>query len=169
MSISPDLRFHLQGIDDPDEAWENIQFVFRKHKIIQAHQIENQILTLSPIEFSCIEDYLSKFKTLIILCAKCNIKLEEERCIYIILAKLGSAYLVFVSIVYATREALETYYKNISLESFCDALIREQDKLVQLGVINIACNSNKKINPRIPKNNILATTTRKTRVPIPLS
>jgi hypothetical protein len=22
MSISPDLRFHLQGIDDPDEAWE---------------------------------------------------------------------------------------------------------------------------------------------------
>jgi hypothetical protein len=23
MSISPDLRFHLQGIDDPDEAWEN--------------------------------------------------------------------------------------------------------------------------------------------------
>jgi hypothetical protein len=28
MSISPDLRFHLQGIDDPDEAWEKIESVF---------------------------------------------------------------------------------------------------------------------------------------------
>jgi hypothetical protein len=24
MSISPYLRFHLQEIDDPDEAWENL-------------------------------------------------------------------------------------------------------------------------------------------------
>jgi hypothetical protein len=28
MSISPDLRFHLQGIDALDEAWEKIQVVF---------------------------------------------------------------------------------------------------------------------------------------------
>jgi hypothetical protein len=28
MSISPDLRFHLKEIDDPDEAWENIESVF---------------------------------------------------------------------------------------------------------------------------------------------
>jgi hypothetical protein len=41
MSIFPDLRFHLQGIDDPDEAWENIYGVFGKHNIIQTHQIEN--------------------------------------------------------------------------------------------------------------------------------
>jgi hypothetical protein len=28
MSISPDLRFHLQGIDDPDEAWGKLESVF---------------------------------------------------------------------------------------------------------------------------------------------
>jgi hypothetical protein len=157
MSISPDLRFHLQEIDDPDEAWEKLESVFGKHNIIRAHQLENQILTLSPNDFSCIEDYLSKFKTLRILCEECNIKLEEERCIYIILSKLGSAYSVFVSTFYAMREALGKAYQKPTLESFCDALIREKDKLVQLGVINTAGTSNKalvaqqKDKPKNPK------------------
>jgi hypothetical protein len=69
--------------------------------------------------------------------------LDDERCIHIILAKLGSAYLVFVSTFYATIEALGTAYTNPSLESFFDALIIEQDKLVQLGAINTAGTSNK--------------------------
>jgi hypothetical protein len=34
------------------------------------------------------------------------------------------------------REALGTTYKKPTLESFCAALIREEDKLVQIGVIN---------------------------------
>jgi hypothetical protein len=34
MSISHDLRFYPQGIDDPDDAWENIETVFGKHNII---------------------------------------------------------------------------------------------------------------------------------------
>jgi hypothetical protein len=34
MSISLDLRFHLQSIDKPKEAWENIESVFGKHNII---------------------------------------------------------------------------------------------------------------------------------------
>jgi hypothetical protein len=34
MSISPDLRFHLQSIDKPKEAWENIESMFGKHNII---------------------------------------------------------------------------------------------------------------------------------------
>jgi hypothetical protein len=41
------------------------------------------------------------------------------------------------------REALGKVYQKPTLESFCDALIREQDKLVQLGVINTAGISNK--------------------------
>jgi hypothetical protein len=37
MSISSDLWFHLQGIDDPDEAWKNMETIFGKHNEIQAH------------------------------------------------------------------------------------------------------------------------------------
>jgi hypothetical protein len=77
MSISPYLRFHLQGIDDPDEAWAKLEVVFGKHNVIQAHQIENQLMILSPNDFPCIEDYLSKFKTLRLLCKNCKIDLED--------------------------------------------------------------------------------------------
>jgi hypothetical protein len=37
MSISPDLRFHLQEIDDPNEAWEKLESVFGKYNIIREH------------------------------------------------------------------------------------------------------------------------------------
>jgi hypothetical protein len=45
MSISPDLRFHLKEIDNPDEAWENIESLFGEHKIIRAQQLGNKVPT----------------------------------------------------------------------------------------------------------------------------
>jgi hypothetical protein len=144
ISISPDLRYHLQDIDDPKEAWDTIESVFGKLNVIRAKQLENQILTLSENDFSCLGNYLYRFKTLGILCEECKINMEEECCIYLILSKLGSAYYVFVSILYAMREALgEEAYEKPTLESFCASLIREEDKLVQFGVINTAGPSNK--------------------------
>jgi hypothetical protein len=157
MSISHDLRFHLQTIDKPTEDWEKIESVFGKHNIIRAQQLENQVLTLSPSDFSCIEDYLSKFKTLKTLCEECKIKIEEHCCIYLIISMLGSAYFLFVSTLYAMQEALGTTYQNPTLEKKIYALIRQQDKLVQLGVINTKGTSNRalvvhqKDKPKNPK------------------
>jgi hypothetical protein len=74
MSISSDLQFHLQGIETPDVAWKKLETVFGKHNEIQAHQLENQLIALNPSDFSCIEDFLSKFKTLRLLLAECKIK-----------------------------------------------------------------------------------------------
>jgi hypothetical protein len=75
-------------------------------------------MTLSPNDFPCIEYYLSKLKTLRILCIDCKIDLKKDQCMYIILSKLGSAYFVFVSTFYSIREALGSAYQNPSLESF---------------------------------------------------
>jgi hypothetical protein len=55
------------------------------------------------------------------------------------------------------QEALGESYQKPSLEKFCDTLIREQNKLVQLGVIITASTSNKalvvhrKDKPKNPK------------------
>jgi hypothetical protein len=46
---------------------------------------------------------------------------------------------------YALQEALGTTYKKPSIEKFFDPLIREKDKIVQLGVINTAGTSNKSL------------------------
>jgi hypothetical protein len=157
MSISPNLIYHLQKIDDPEEAWDTIESVFGKLNIIRAQQLENQVLTLCPSDFSCLGDYLSRFKTLRILCEECKIKMEEECCIYLIFSKLGSAYYVFLYTFYAMRGALGKAYEKPTLESFCAALIREEYKLVQLGVINTIGTSNKSLvaqqkdKPKNPK------------------
>jgi hypothetical protein len=64
---------------------------------------------------------------------------------------------VFVSTFYAMREALGKSYQKPTFEFFCAALIREEDKLVQLGVINTVGTSNKalvsqqKDKPKYPK------------------
>ena len=71
---STDLRFHISGIDEPNIAWEKLESVFGKQNEIQGHQIENELIFLNPNDFSCIQDYLSKYKTLGLLCAKCKIK-----------------------------------------------------------------------------------------------
>jgi hypothetical protein len=61
-------------------------------------------MTLNPNDFPCIEDYLSKFKTLRLLLKDCKIDMKDDQCIYVILAKLGSAYFVFVSTFYALEK-----------------------------------------------------------------
>jgi hypothetical protein len=77
---------------------------------------------------------------------------------------------MFVSTFYAMREALGKYYQEPTLESFCDALIREQDKLLQLGVIINTGTSNKALvaQEKDPKNQYPHHKNKKKRVPNPL-
>ena len=69
MSISTVLRFHISRIDEPNKAWEKLESVFGKHNEMQGHQLENELIYLNPSDFSCIQDYLSNYKTLRLLCA----------------------------------------------------------------------------------------------------
>ena len=74
MSISQDLRFHILDIDTPHEALDKLNTIFGIQNEIKAHQLENELLTLDPNNFSSIEDSLSKFKTLRVLLEGCNVK-----------------------------------------------------------------------------------------------
>jgi hypothetical protein len=69
--------------------------------------------------------------------------MKDDRCIDVIITKLGSAYYVFVSTFHFSKEALEATYKPLSLESFCDSLIKERDNLLHFGVISTRGTSNK--------------------------
>jgi len=113
--------------------------------LIWAHHIENQLMTLSPNDFPCIEDFLSKLEALRILLQVYKIDFKDYWCIYITLDNIGSAYYIFVYIFYASREALGGTYQAPTLDSFCDSLIREKYKMLQLGVIIIAGTSKKSL------------------------
>ena len=86
------------------------------------------MLTLGPRNFSTIEDFLLKFKTLRLLLQGCEVNKIDDFVIYAILAKLDPTYFVFVSTFHSTREALLSQgfkYKTPSFDAFCDSLIRE--------------------------------------------
>ena len=77
-----------------------------------------------------------------------NVRLrkKDKQCIYHILSKLGPTYSIFVSTFYSMKESLiAASYQEPSLESFCDSLIREKDKLIHLGIINNADTSRKSL------------------------
>ena len=92
MSISPELRFHLDGEDSPVKAWAKLNNIFGIKNEIRAFQLENALLTLDPSNFPSIEDYLSKLKTLKLLLEGCNVLKKDDPLIYGILAKLPPAY-----------------------------------------------------------------------------
>ena len=56
-----------------------------------------------------------------------------------ILSKLGSEYSVFVSTFHSGRASIRNW-KMPSLDAFVESLIQEQDKLVQMGVIQTSKN-----------------------------
>ena len=148
MSIYPDLRFHLDGLYYPIEAWEKLNIVFGLKNEIWACELENELLSLHrsifpSIEYllsTSIEYLLSNFKTLGLLLDGCKVKNEEESLIYNIISKLGPTYSNFVSTFHPTRESLlfvVTMYKSPSFDAFYDSLIQEQEKLLHLGLLNL--------------------------------
>jgi hypothetical protein len=62
-----------------------------EHNIIRPHELKNKLMNLCPNCFPCIEDYLSKFKTLRILCIDCKLDMKEDKCIYVIFANISSS------------------------------------------------------------------------------
>ena len=70
MSISTDLRFHISGIDELDKAWEKMESMFGKHNEIRGHQLKNELISFNLSDFSYIQDYLSKHKTIRLLCTE---------------------------------------------------------------------------------------------------
>ena len=54
ISIFTALQFHISGVEEPDKAWENLESVFGKHNEIRGSQLENELVSLNPSDFSCI-------------------------------------------------------------------------------------------------------------------
>ena len=62
ISISPDLLFHLDGLTTPNQVWTKIESLFEVQDELRAHQLENELFSLSPSSFESIEGFFTKFK-----------------------------------------------------------------------------------------------------------
>ena len=103
LSISRDLIFHLDGLTSPNEVWEKLVDIFGKIDEMRGHQIENELISLSPSSFESLQLYFSNFKSLVLQLKQCGTENKEEQLVLAILSKLGPDYSVFVLTFHATK------------------------------------------------------------------
>ena len=65
-SISRDILFHVDSITTPNEVWLKIESLFGKTDEMRGHQLENELISMSPTHFETIHDFFTKFKSLVL-------------------------------------------------------------------------------------------------------
>ena len=76
---------------------------------MRVHQLENEVIFLSPIHFSNLQKFFTNFKSLLIELNACGVKKEEDQRIISILSKLGPEYSVFVLSFQASKLTQEKW------------------------------------------------------------
>ena len=99
--------------------------------------MENDLISLRPSEFKTIEEFITKFKSIVIFLKHCGIDKKEKKLIISILSKLGLGYSVFVSTFHATKLAVRNW-RIPSLDAFLDSLTQDIVNLIQMGTLKIS-------------------------------
>ena len=55
------------------QVWEKLSELFGKTDEMRGHQIENELISLSPNSFESLQLYFSKFKALVLQLKQCGI------------------------------------------------------------------------------------------------
>ena len=69
--------------------WIKLESLFEKQDDLRGHQLEKELISLRPSEFETIEEFITKFKSLVLLLKQCGIEKEEDQLILSILSKLN--------------------------------------------------------------------------------
>ena len=99
--------------------------------------LEVELNTLDPKSFDNIQDFFTKFKSLLLNLGECGIdkSTQEKQLILTILAKLGPEYIVYVSNFHSSRCLFGTNWKMPTLAQFIESLTQEQTKLIHMGLM----------------------------------
>ena len=74
LRISRDLIFHVDNISTPNEVWMNLESLFGNTDEMRGHHLENELISLSPSHFETIQDFFTKFKSLVLQLKQCGIE-----------------------------------------------------------------------------------------------
>ena len=130
--VSTDLWFHVVACKIPNEIWTTLEGLFGKQDEMRGHMLEVELNTLDPKSFDNIQDFFTKFKSLLLSLGECGIdkSTQEKQLILTILAKLGPEYTVYVSNFHYGRCLFGTNWKIPTLAQFIESLTQEQTKLI---------------------------------------
>ena len=66
LSILRDLLFHVDNMAYPNKLWLKLEEFFGNTDEMRGHQLENELISLSPTHFQTIQDFFTKFKSLVL-------------------------------------------------------------------------------------------------------
>jgi hypothetical protein len=94
-----------------------LEGLFGKQDEMRGHMLEVELNTLDPKSFDNIQDFFTKFKSLLLILGECGIdkSTQEKQLILTILAKLGPEYVVYVSNFHYGRCLFGTNWKMPTL------------------------------------------------------
>jgi hypothetical protein len=135
------MSLHIKRLDVPcrhriipQRVWTKLEELFGKQDELRAYSLDNELIGLNPSNFDSLQEYFTKFKSLLVHLKYFKVVKKYEQLILSILSKLGPDYSVFVSSFHASK--LTTLkWKMPSLDDFIEALTQEKEKLVSMGSI----------------------------------
>ena len=101
---------------------------------MRVHELENNLITLNPSNFDSLKEFFTKFKNLIYQLKQCKVEKDEDHLILSILTKLNTDCSIFVS-TFQTVRLTTPNWKMPTLDAFIQSLTSENDKLIQMGII----------------------------------
>ena len=78
LSISREILFHIDSLTTPNEFWVKLEALFGKIDELRWHQLENELIILSPVHYDTIQDVFTNFKSLVLQLKKCGIEKKED-------------------------------------------------------------------------------------------
>ena len=66
LNTSRELLFHIEILGTLNGFWVNFESLFEKTDEMRGHQLENELISLSPSHYDTIEDMFTNFKELAI-------------------------------------------------------------------------------------------------------
>ena len=85
------------------EVWDKLASLFDKQDDLRVYQLENELISLHPSNFETLNDFFTKFKSLVFELKLCKVEKEDDQLILAILSKLGANYLVFMSTFHSVK------------------------------------------------------------------
>ena len=85
LSISTQFLLHLDSLTSPKVVWEKLESLFGKTNELCGHQLENELISLSPTHYDTIQDFLTKFKSLVLYLKQCGIEKKQDQLIFLLL------------------------------------------------------------------------------------
>ena len=89
LSISRDILFHVDILTTQNDVWQKLEALFGTTNQLRGHHLENELIFLSLTHFETIQDFFTKFKSLVLQLKQCGIEKKMDQLIMSILLKLG--------------------------------------------------------------------------------